>query len=140
MRKLSAFYVAAGSLALLLSVPYGAMAQPSPAGFPLRCLGKAGMASTSGPYLIVNFIPANGPAGEGLQPGQCAWLDRALWPNEPVRVVYDSESLVEAQKDAEDINNGKMRTFWVFTEGDFFCATASASGAQTEKPRLIDQP
>jgi hypothetical protein len=91
MTKLSPFYLAAGSLAPLLSVPYVAMAQPSPSDFPLRCLGKAGRASTSGKNLIVDFIPANGPAGGGLQPGQCSWLDRALRPNEPMRVVYESQ-------------------------------------------------
>jgi hypothetical protein len=125
-------YVVIGSLALAFSVQYTAMAQPPD--FPLRCRGKAGMASNSERNLIVNFVPARGRADEGLRPGECSWLDRPLRNREPTRIVDERSSVDEARITAAHINQGDIHTFWVFNVGRFFRATASARGAPAGKP------
>jgi len=130
------FLAAAGGLALALSSL--AVAQPPP-DFPLRCSGRADMASTSWNNVIVEFVPANGQASEGLQPGQCSWLDRALRNGEPTRVVAETRAVGTAQSIAAAMNRGETWTFWVFNAGRFFHATANARGAATRKPVPFDE-
>jgi hypothetical protein len=136
MRKSASLCLLAG-LALMLSGSQSAMAQPRPQDFPLRCHGKQGMASTSGANLIINFAPSDGPAGRGLDPGECSWLDRALRSSEPRRVVDTRPSPGEARNIATLINRGETWTFWVFNSGNFLKATTSARGTPREKPSSL---
>lgn len=59
--------------------------------YPLKCRG-GGLSNGTGLTLglsttenaaLVYYAKASGPAGAGLSPGQCSWLDRAIGPNEP---------------------------------------------------------
>jgi hypothetical protein len=96
------------------------------------------MASTSGKNLIIDFRPARGPAGNGLEPGQCSWLDRSLRPNEPIPIVSEEFAPATARQIAGMIDNGETWTFWVFNVGRFFHATADSRGASHQKPAIID--
>jgi hypothetical protein len=137
MRKREKFLVAVvGSMVLALCS--WALAQPPD--FPLWCHGKPGMASTSGRNLIIDFVPASGAASRELRPGQCSWLDRALRPGEPTRVVDERPSAGEARNIAMHINGGEVWTFWVFNAGQFLRASADFHGMQTHKPTQIDSP
>src|SRR5216684_2728595 len=37
------------------------------------------------------FVRGTKPAGEGLAPGECSWVDRGMYPNEPDRVSQHVE-------------------------------------------------
>jgi hypothetical protein len=110
----------------------------APPDYPLWCRGTAGMASANGKDLVVNFRFTDHPAGEGLQPGQCSWLDRGFRPNEPLRIVDTRPSAAEARITAGYINEGQEWTFWIYNAGNYMRAAASSAGLQKAKPVRID--
>jgi hypothetical protein len=114
-----------------------AIAQPQD--FPIWCHGRPGIASVAGQSLAVDFTPADGPATNEIESGRCSWLDRALRPNEPNRIVYQMSSNATAQTNANEINRGGLWMFWVFNEGQFLKATVFTVGATTQKPQRIDE-
>ena len=65
--------------------------------FPIRCRGGRGMASSQGTMLVVTFEKTEHPAAQGLQPGQCAWLDRAMRQNEPPTSTSSSRPRPKAE-------------------------------------------
>jgi hypothetical protein len=72
------------SLFLLTSSPAAALGT-----FPLDCRGGGQLSLHFAQLehtLYVRFQPAPGPAGAGLAPGQCSWLDRAFRPGEPFQI------------------------------------------------------
>jgi hypothetical protein len=106
----------------------------TPPDFPIWCKGTAGMASSSGQNLIIDFTPSNNRAPDGLAPGQCSWLDRPLRSNEPTRIVSKQFSVSTAKQIAGEINRGADWTFWVFNSGRFLKGTTSSRGQQKRKP------
>jgi hypothetical protein len=96
------------------------------------------MASAEGKALIVGFRPANHPAKEGLQPGQCSLPNRGLYPNEPNSLIDETQSPGEAQNTADDINQGRYWTFWVWSDGKYFYGSAYSDRETTVKPTSID--
>jgi hypothetical protein len=67
--------------------------------FPLNCRGGAGLVfdtllvipDSGRVRLILTFAAsatASGPEGQGLEPGSCAWVDRALSDAEPRRIQF----------------------------------------------------
>jgi hypothetical protein len=71
---------------LLMLTPPSARAQGT---FPLQCRGggQVNMVYDSDAKTVfVRFRPAPGPAGNGLAPGQCSWLDRAFRSGEPWQI------------------------------------------------------
>ncbi len=102
--------------------------------FPIRCRGAHGMASSEGTTLMVTFARTEHPAQQGLQPGQCAWLDRAVRLNEPARIDVPLASPSEGRNGVAQINAGGLWTFWVFNAGTSLHATAVAKGTPTQKP------
>ena len=73
-------------IAGLLTLAPSARAQGT---FPLQCRGggQANMKYDSAERTIyARFRPAPGPAGNGLAPGQCSWLDRAFRAGEPWQI------------------------------------------------------
>jgi len=101
--------------------------------YPIRCRGIAGMASTEGATLIVNFKKRNRPADQ-LLPGQCSWLDRAMRAKEPTRIADVLPNADQARSAADHINAGDTWTFWVINSGNSLQATASAKGSPNHKP------
>ena len=76
-------------------------AAPTPEDYPLVCRG--------GGDLVIGIAPGEGnigfsftrgtkPAGEGLAPGECSWMDRGMYPNEPDRVSQHVEEGLESLK------------------------------------------
>ena|SRR5215471_16877657 len=106
--------------------------------FPMRCQGSAGMASSNGKNLIIDFKAGDHPAGQALAAGQCSWLDRGIGPNEPRRIVNECRSPGEAENSAKAINSGGVWTFWVSNSGRFLRSTAYAKGTPKWKPQSID--
>ncbi len=106
----------------------------TPPDFPMWCTGTEGMASSSGKNLIIDFTPSSKRAPDGLDPGQCSWLDRSLNSDEPTRIVSEQFSVSTAKQVAGEINQGADWTFWVFNAGRSFKGTASSRGHQRRKP------
>src|SRR5690242_15583756 len=75
-----------GARALFLgSLVTTGLASATPTSYPLVCRGGAGTLgynSQLGAGLLY-FQKAPGPAGAGLAPGQCSWVDRPIGANEP---------------------------------------------------------
>lgn len=62
-------------------------AMAAPTSYPMQCRGGGSITlglNTQGNVGLLYFQKAPHKAGLGLQAGQCAWLDRAIGPNEPV--------------------------------------------------------
>jgi hypothetical protein len=94
----------------LLACASGVAAQQPP-DYPMWCRGSAGMAEANGNTLIVVFKEGTQPAGQGLPPGVCSWLDRGLRPGEPNRIVDVRPTAGEARIKADHINGGAESTF-----------------------------
>jgi hypothetical protein len=102
--------------------------------FPIRCRGARGMASSQGTMLVVTFAKTEHPAAQGLQPGQCAWLDRAMRPNEPAHIDVQLATPAQGRNGVAQINAGGLWTFWVYNAGASFHATVVAKGTPAQKP------
>jgi hypothetical protein len=105
-----------------------------PPEFPIRCRGAQGMATGNGATLIVTFAKAQHSATQGLQPGQCAWLDGAVRSSEPARINVPLGSSGDVGRGIAQINAGGLWTFWVVNAGSSLRASAVAKGTPTKKP------
>ena len=72
-------------LALALGLPLSALAPADAASFPFTCkIGTMNAASWTAPNSAeVTFSRSKGPASSGLQPGECAYSNRAVKASEP---------------------------------------------------------
>jgi len=65
------------------------------AAFPIVCRGGEGLSFEmtqrpgEGATIRMAFRPGTGPLADGLQTGQCTWLDRGFRPGEPTRICHD---------------------------------------------------
>jgi hypothetical protein len=92
------------------------------------------MAAAEGTLLIVRFARTGHSAAQGLQPGQCAWLDRAVRPNEPAIIQVPLATASVARNGVAQINAGGMWTFWVINMNTFLRTTTVAKGTPAQKP------
>lgn len=62
----------------------------APRSYPLLCRGTRSLNVWVRPVRIalLMFERSSGPASAGLAPGQCAWMDRAVRPDEPARLAH----------------------------------------------------
>jgi hypothetical protein len=102
--------------------------------FPMRCRGAKGMATSNGTTLVVTFAKSAHSATQGLQAGQCAWIDRAVRVGEPAHIDVPLGSAGDARRGVDQINAGGLWTFWVVNAGTSFRATAVAKGTPSQKP------
>lgn len=117
----------------LTGSPANLTATPAPE-YPIRCRGAHGMASGSGATLIVSFAKASHAATQGLQAGQCGWVDRAMRASEPARIVVPLGSSGDVGRGVAQINAGGLWTFWVSNAGSSLHASAVAKGTPAQKP------
>lgn len=102
--------------------------------FPIRCRGAHGMAAANGTMLVVTFAKVQHAATQGLQPGQCAWVDRAVRASEPAHIDVPLGSNGDAQRGVAQIGAGGLWTFWVVNAGSALRASAVAKGTPAQKP------
>jgi len=102
--------------------------------FPMRCRGGHGIASANGKTLVVKFAKASQSAAQGLQPGQCSWIDRTVRANEPASIETLLGSDAEVQNGVAQINAGGTWTFWVVDANTYLRASAIAKGTPAKKP------
>jgi hypothetical protein len=83
MRNYSDNHFLATALLIVSSFSWSAWAAPR--SFPITCRGGAGTLrlKTITNNAVFHFMKSSGPASAGLQPGECAWLDRAVGAGEP---------------------------------------------------------
>jgi hypothetical protein len=77
-------------LALSMGITAGFTAQAAPTTYPLKCRGtKSGELQFhfSATTAMLGFKKAAHAAPAGLNPGECAWMDRALNADEPALIV-----------------------------------------------------
>jgi len=109
-------------VAVLAIVGFGAL-QPAPSRavnptYPLTCKPGPFLVSlhhaadpVSGAqqnFLSIRFTPGRGAATEGLQPGQCAWGDRAVRASEPTTLLLDPDDNYNVY-----FQNGKVTHLYV---------------------------
>jgi len=76
-------------------------AAPVPEDYPLICRGGGGLVvGIAAGERNIGFIFVHGtkPAGEGLAPGECSWVDRGMYPSEPNSVSQHVEESSESLK------------------------------------------
>jgi hypothetical protein len=75
------------AMALVFGAPMTLTTSPpadAATSYPLTCqIGAANSLMDLNGFFVVTFEPSIGPASRGLQPGQCAWADRAVSSSEP---------------------------------------------------------
>src|SRR5260370_15270344 len=85
--SLSRLFVA-GVVAVIVHLYSGVGVAQTPQSCPLVCRGSAnlpiGTAPGEGNFGFV-FTQGTKPASQGLAPGECSWVDRGMYPQEPDR-------------------------------------------------------
>ncbi|HVS81028.1 MAG TPA: hypothetical protein VHE60_04780 [Pyrinomonadaceae bacterium] len=143
--------IGAGMVAAIFQILSGSAAARTPEDYPLVCRGGGslviGMAPGEGNIGFV-FTRGTKPAGEGLAPGECSWVDRGMRPEEPDRLsqhVEDTESLKvggtlapENRWYEELHSSGKYWTFMVSNNGRGQLIATSARPGGGPEPK--DEP
>src|SRR5437667_3425171 len=100
-RILLSALIGVGMVALLFPRFSGSSAARTPEDYPLVCRGGGSLVIGIGPgerNIGFTFVRGTKPAGEGLAPGECSWMDRGMYPNEPGRVSQHIEEGSESLK------------------------------------------
>src|SRR5437016_5077588 len=95
MKKiLLSLLIGIGILAAIFQISSGSEAARTPEDYPLVCRGGGSLVIGIAPgerNIGFTFVRGTKPAGEGLAPGECSWIDRGMYPNEPDRVSQHVE-------------------------------------------------
>src|SRR5712692_2661198 len=90
-----------GIAALIFPLLTGRSAARTPEDYPLVCRGGGSLVTGIAPgerNIGFTFVRGTKPAGEGLAPGECSWMDRGMYPTEPDRVSQHIEEGSESLK------------------------------------------
>ena len=88
-------------VSLVAAILSGRSAARTPEDYSLVCRGGPSLVMGIAPgERNIGFVFTRGtkPAGEGLAPGECSWMDRGMYPNEPDRVSQHIEEGSESLK------------------------------------------
>lgn len=81
--------IGVGMVAAIFQILLGSEAARMQQSYPLVCRGSAnleiGIAPNEG-NIAFTFTRGTRPASQGLAPGECSWMDRGMYPNEPDRL------------------------------------------------------
>src|SRR5436190_16640471 len=116
-RILLSALIGVGMVAAIFHIFSGKAAARTPEDYPLVCRGGPGMAIGSGPgvgNIGFRFTRGTKPAREGLAPGECSWMDRGMYPNEPDRVSQHVEQVVGTPENSwyEELHSSDR--YWTF--------------------------
>ncbi len=105
----------------IFQVLSGSEAARTPPDYQLVCRGGGTLAiASSEGKLGFTFTHGTKPASDGLDPGQCSWVDRRMYDAEPYRVSESTEEVVAAPKPGwygELRSSDKYWTFMVSNNG-----------------------
>src|SRR5712691_5459226 len=65
-------------------------------------------------YVGFMFIRGSKPSGKGLAPGECSWLDRGMWADEPNVLVQEIDPLAGAEKYDWIKELHSPDSYWIF--------------------------
>jgi hypothetical protein len=105
---------------------------------PMPCEGCVN-ADEAPRYVSFMFIRGSKPSGKGLAPGECSWLDRGMYADEPERVVQEIDALggIEKYEWMKDLHSPD--SYWTFnvysTRGRLLATSAERNG----KPVVTDR-
>ena len=122
-RILLSALIGVGMVAAILQIPSESKAARTAADYPLVCRGGATVATSIAleeGKLGFNFIHGTKPATDGLDAGECSWVDRKMYDAEPYRVSESTEEVVGAPKPGwygELRSSDKYWTFMVSNNG-----------------------
>src|SRR5437588_12595958 len=132
-----------GMAALMFQLFSGSgAAARTPEDYPLVCRGGGTLdiASSEG-KLGFTFTHGTKPASDGLDPGQCSWVDRRTYDAEPYRVSERTEEVAGAPKPGwygELRSSDKYWTFMVSNNGRGQLIATSARPGGGPEPK--DEP
>ena len=138
--------IGVGMVAAILQIFSGSEAARPPEDYPLVCRGAATF-KTDAPtppcegcvnagdvpkYVGFTFIRGSKPSGKGLAPGECSWLDRGMWPDEPNVLVQEIDPLAGAEKYDWIKELHSPDSYWIFSvhtsRGRLWASGAERSG------------
>lgn len=99
----------------IFQVRSGSEAARTPADYPLVCRGGGALdiASSEG-KLGFTFTHGTKPASDGLDAGQCSWVDRRMYDAEPYRVSESTEEVIAAPKPGWYGELRSSEKYWTF--------------------------
>jgi hypothetical protein len=87
--------IGVGMVVAISQILLGSEAARTPESYPLVCRGAASLKIDNGKsltwYVGFTFTRGTKPAGEGLAPGECSWMDRAMHDDEPDKLYENVE-------------------------------------------------
>jgi hypothetical protein len=90
-------------------------------------------------YVGFRFIRGTKPSGKGLAPGECSWLDREMWVDEPNVLVQEIDPVAGVEKYAWTSELHSPDSYWTFyvysSRGRLFVTGAERNG----KPVVSDK-
>ena len=101
MKRILLSAVALGTVAAIFQIFSGSEAALTQQSYPLVCRGGGSLVTGPAPgerNIGFTFVRGTKPAGEGLAPGECSWVDRGMYPNEPDSVSQHVEEGSESLK------------------------------------------
>jgi len=124
--------IVAGMVAAIVQVLSVSEAARPPVDYPLVCRGggdlKPGSVEGAG-NIGFTFTRGTKPADEGLDPGQCSWMDRRMYDAEPDQLSQHVEEVIGAPKPGwyyELRSSDKFWTFMVSNDGKGHLIATSA--------------
>ncbi len=90
-------------------------------------------------YVSFTFIRGSKPSGKGLAPGECSWLDREMWADEPDRLVQEIEGLGRAEKYEWMKDLRSPDNYWTFTVHSARGLLWAAGAERNGKPVVFDR-
>ncbi len=90
-----------GMVVVIFQISSGSEAAQPPEDYPLVCRGGGSLVTGIAPgerNIGFTFVRGTKPAGEGLAPGECSWIDRGMYAAEPDRVSQHVEEGSESLK------------------------------------------
>src|SRR5882762_7212533 len=129
-RRFLSLLIGVGMVALIFPLFSGNRAARLAESYPLVCRGSESFkldpptkcegctnVETEEPrarYVAFTFIRGSKPSGKGLAPGECSWLDRGMWADEPDRIVQEIEGVGVDEKYAWIKELHSPASYWTF--------------------------
>ena len=143
--------IGVGMVAAIFQILLGSEAARMQQSYPLVCRGSAnleiGIAPNEG-NIAFTFTRGTKPASQGLAPGECSWVDRGMYPNEPDRLSQHVANGLESLKSEgntapenrwyEELHSSdKYWTFMVYNDrqGRLIVTGARANEEMREAPK-----
>lgn len=83
-------------------------------------------------FVGFKFIRGSKPSGKGLAPGECSWLDRAMWADEPDILIQEFDPFASVEKYAWIKELSSADSYWTFnvysTRGRLLAINAERNG------------